>query len=645
MNQHQFRNLFTPGRIGTIQLKNRIVMPPMGTIYAKEGGYVSQRTIDHYEARARGGAGLIILEVTAPSLQCMSSPLQLTLGDDNRIPGFRELVEAVHKHGAKVAVQLHHGGWESRNGEQVQVAPSAVAVPTRVIGVNGRLPHELTIEEIQEIVQWFAKAAGRAKEAGFDGVEIHGAHQYLVASFLSSATNRREDIYGGSVENKARFLIEIIEACKQRAGNDFPVWPRLNSKEFGVENGTTLEETKQVVKMVTEAGADAIHASAYGAGSYASKAPIVDTRGFLVPLAAELKEVTSVPIIVTGRMDPEIGEQVLTEGKADFISMGRRLLADPELPNKVYEDKIKDIIRPCINCMDCIERMDASGMACTVNPVTGREREFEITQAANSKKVVVIGSGPAGVSAALVAKSRGHDVILYEKDSQPCGQLNVASRPPYKEDIIPLINYFAHQLETSGIDVRLNTEATADIVMESRPDAVILATGSVPVIPDIPGIDNQNIVTADDVLATRCSPGQNVVIIGGGMVGCETGHFLAKQGKTVTIVEMLHRIAGDMAPMLRRRIFDSLRNRSVSLMTDTTCKEIQNGSVIIETKDGKQQDIPFDTLILAAGYKSHNELYSSLKNTVPELYCIGDASQPRRIREAIYEGYRTGINI
>jgi len=399
VSKGQFTKLFEPTRIGPMQLKNRIVMPPMGTGSAEEEGYVGQRMIDYYEARAKGGAGLIIVEVTAPDLQC-KGPRQLTLGDDRYVPGWQDLIAAIHRHGAKIAVQLQHSGWEIRDGQRVQVAPSAITSPTRVVGVSGALPHELTTGEIGEIVQWFAAATKRAKEAGFDGVEIHGAHQYLVASFLSSETNVRQDEYGGSVENKARFMIEIIEAARQAVGPDYPVWPRLNGQEYGLENGVTIEETIQVVPMLAKAGASAVHISGYAAGSEVTKAPITDTPGFLVPLAEEVKKVTSIPVIAVGRLDPELGERILEEGKTDLIAIGRRLIADPELPNKAAEGRLDDII-PCTGCMECIERpqMSGRGIACAVNAATGREREYRIQPAVKAKRVVVVGGGNSAFTA------------------------------------------------------------------------------------------------------------------------------------------------------------------------------------------------------------------------------------------------------
>ncbi len=580
-----YKNIFEPLRIGAMEIKNRIVLPPMGTGYSEERK-IGSRIIDYYEARARGGTGLIITEGIAPGVKSQG-PRQLSLGDDQDLSGWRKLVDAVHRHGAKIAVQLHHAGYEHRDGAFVQVAPSAIKVPGRMIGVMGQLPHELTVEEIGEIVRWHADATKRAKEVGIDAVEIHSAHQYLIASFLSSASNKRQDQYGGTLENKSRLLIEVIEAMKAAVGPDYPIWPRINVCEYGVEDGITIDESRKVVPLAVKAGAQAIHASAYAAFSFITKAPLPDIPAYLVPLAEEVKKVTKVPVIAVGRLDLKIGEKALVEGKADLIAIGRRLIADPDLPKKTAEGHL-DEIKTCIGCFECIERLGSrnEGLICTINPATGREGVRRIQPAARVKNVWVVGSGPAGMEAARVAALRGHKVTLMEKDQKLGGQLNIAALPPNKGDILPWLNYLIHQLGLTGVNIRLRTEVTPELVAEEKPEAVILALGGIPIIPDIPGINGPQVVTAQDVLFGKKQTGHEVVVIGGGLVGCETGHFLAEKGKKVTIIEMLKRIAAEMGPMVRRRLMDGLKQYQVVMVTEAKCEEIAAGGVTVTKTDG-----------------------------------------------------------
>jgi 2,4-dienoyl-CoA reductase-like NADH-dependent reductase (Old Yellow Enzyme family)/thioredoxin reductase len=636
--------MFEPFKLGRMPLKNRIVLPPMGTGLGAPGGFVSQRTIDYYEVRAEGGTGLIIVEGSAPGLQCHFGN-QLCLGSDRHIEGLKKLAEAVHKHGAKIAVQLMHSGTELRDGQPVQVSPSAVICLHRNIGINGKPPHELTIDEIQERVQWYADAARRAKEAGLDGVEMHGAHQYIIASFLSSASNVRTDKYGGTPENKARFAVEILQAARKAVGTEYPLWIRLNAAEYGVPNGVTIEETKRIVPMLVDAGAQAIHVSAYGAGSFATKAPISDTPGAILPLAIEVKKVTKVPVIAVGRLDFDTGEQALRDGKADLIAIGRRLLADPELPNKTIENRLNDI-RPCIGCMECIDRRPnrAPGTMCTINPAAGKEGEYRIQPASRVKKVVVVGGGPAGLESARVAALRGHKVTLFEKEQKLGGLLNVAVLPPNKSDIAPFTEHLIYQVKKVGVEIRVGIEANWELIEKIKPDVVVIATGGSPVIPEIPGLNTRNALFAQDVLSDKVKTGQNVIILGGGQVGCETGYYLANMGKKVIIIEILPRMAGDMGLMTRRRLMDGLRGKQVALLTNTKCEEVKSNSIVVSSEE-KRNTYPMDSFVVAVGYKPDDELFKALEGKVTELYRIGDSSQPRGIREAMTEGYRTGLSL
>ncbi|MCK9275989.1 MAG: FAD-dependent oxidoreductase [Syntrophales bacterium] len=643
--------LFEPFRLGGMQLKNRIVMAPMGTFYGGNDGYMDQRAIDYYEARAKGQAGLIIVEGSAPGIRC-SVGRQLTLGYDHAVESWGKLAEAVHRHGAKIAVQLMHAGWEIRDGKPVQVSPSAHACPARSIGTPDKPPLELTVSEIEEVVQWFAEAAGRAKNAGFDGVEIHGAHHYLVSSFLSSASNVRNDLYGGSIENKARFPMEILQAVRKTVGPDFLVWIRINAREYNVEDGVTIEETKRVVPLLVKAGAQAIHVSAFGAGSaklrspFSTKAPLPDTPGIFLPLAEEVKKITNVPVIAVGRLDMNLGEKALTEGNADLIAFGRRLIADPDLPSKILNGRLDDV-RPCIGCLSCIEKMglNENGMACAINPTAGMEKQYQIEKTSNIKKVAVIGGGPAGMHAATVAALKGHQVTLFEKKSELGSLLGIAALPPNKSDILPWLDYLKLQLKKAGVHIKCGSDATEKDIEEMKPDAVIIATGGIPIIPDIQGLDENNAIMAQDVLAGNAATGQNIVILGGGLVGCETGHYLATKGKNVTIIEELKRMAGDMRPVVRGRLMEGLQEKHVTMLTRTKCSAVAPDGVTVTTEDNQKRNLPADTVVVAAGYRPNDILFKKLKDKVPELYCIGDSAQPQGIIEAVSDGYRTGLSV
>lgn len=635
----QFRKLFEPGRIGQMVVKNRIVMPPMGTNYCRNRGYINQRLIDYYEERARGGVGLIIVEGMAVDQRGRRRFTELSLANDTYMPGLRRLVEAVHRHGARIAPQILHRGQQARSlvtGKQ-PVSPSPFSI------FPGETPHELTTGEIAEIAASFGAAARRAREAGCDGVEIHAAHLYLVSQFLSAAANQRTDKYGGTLENRARFLIEIIRAIKKTAGADYPVWCRLTVQEYGMENGITMEESQQVVLMAEAAGADAINVSVFGYGDYdAVSTP--DVPGVELPLAAAIKKVVKVPVMAVGWLNPETGERALEEGQADFICIGRRLIADPEMALKASSGRLEDI-RPCIGCNECMQAVarNHEPVRCSVNASLGRERQHRLKPVPGKKRVVVIGGGPAGLEAARVAARRGHRVVLYEKGNSLGGLLNLAALPPHKEPLAELASYFARQVTMAGVEVRLGTEATVASVIKDRPDAIIVASGAAPLVPKIPGINRPNVSTAVDILAGKKKAGRKVAIIGGGLVGGETGHFLASRGHAVTIVEVLENIASDIeVAAIRQRLLKGLAEKGVRLLTGVTCEEITEDGLVITTGEGRPETVPADTIVIAAGAGPSPGLFRSLRGMAPEFYHIGDSRQPARIPEAIDSGWRIG---
>lgn len=630
-------SIFRPGRIGSMTLRNRMVLPAMGTNLGTEGGYVTDRLKNYHRARAKGGVGLSIVElVCVDPPKGKVSPRQLCIDDDRFIPGLRELARVIRQEDARAAIQLHHTGAATKSsiiGSQ-PVAPSPIQ-RAPIFDV----PRELTVEEIRYLVSRFATAARRAKEAEFDGVEIHAAHSYLLQQFLSRTFNHRQDEYGGSLENRARFLLEIIRAIRSSVGKDYPLWCRINGEEIG--GGITIDETKQVARMAEEAGVDAINVS--GAPSVRSS---FSPRGWGLPLAQEIKKVVNVPVIAVGRLTVELGGEALNHGKADFIALGRPLIADPGLPLKVATHQEEDV-RPCIECNLCIEEFAMAGkeLECSVNSAVGREAEYQIEPTDKPKKVLVVGGGPAGMEAARAAALRGHRVMLYEREDRLGGQLLLAAEPPYKSDLAILTDYLVRQVRKVGVEIELTKEVEAALVADIKPDVLILAAGVLPLIPQIPGIDRDCVVTAEEVLSHKVKVGRTVIILGGGIVGCETALLLADQGKRVTIVEMLPAMATKIVPSIREALLGTLSGKGVVMLTNIRVEEITSSSMVITDADGKPQMIDADNIVLAAGAVSNNQLAEKLRGKVQELYVIGDAMEPRRIKEAISEGYHVGRRI
>jgi 2,4-dienoyl-CoA reductase-like NADH-dependent reductase (Old Yellow Enzyme family)/NADPH-dependent 2,4-dienoyl-CoA reductase/sulfur reductase-like enzyme len=629
-------------RIGRMELRNRIVMPPMVTRYASDDGFVTERTKNYYGARAQGGAGLIIVEATYVHRQGNAFVNQLGISDDKFIPGMKELVDVVHKHGAKIAVQLHHGGREAKS----TVSGLQPVAPSPLLGLAGETPREMTVEEIAEAVAYFAEAALRAKKIGFDGAELHAAHGYLIDQFLSPTSNKRKDEYGGDVNNRARFLLEVIAAVKEAVGEDYPVWCRMDGKEYGVE-GITLEDAQKTARMVEDAGLAAIHVSAWGPATPTNRATSTFVPAIIEELAEGIKKVVSIPIIAVGRITPEDGERMLKEDKADLIAVGKAMLADVEWVNKVASGKTDDI-NPCIICNGCrddIRNLEVVGIRCSVNATLGREKESEIVPVAKPKNVLVIGGGPAGMEAARVAALRGHKVTLWERESRLGGQLVQAAIPPYKDRIASMAKYLETQLQKIGVRVQTGKEATAAAVAESKPDVVVVATGVRTFTPDIPGLDKTRFVEAGDVLEGKVKVGDKVAIIGGELVGCETAEFLADRGKQVTVMRRGPEMATSVGPSNRAFFLSRLLDKGVTLLCEVRYNSVSPEGVNITTKDGEERTIEADNVVLAAGSVPDTALYEAVKGKISEVYSIGDCVEPRTIRDAISEGFRTGQKI
>ncbi|MBM2831105.1 MAG: oxidase [Dehalococcoidia bacterium] len=471
--QAKYSRLFEPYRLGSLALKNRIVMPAMAVAFASDEGHVTKRLLHYFTARARGGVGFIIVGYTSVDYRRgRTGPNKLSIDDDRCIPGLSQLVETVHGEGLKVAVQLNHGGGyspSSLTGLQ-PVAPSAVFCRP-----GGDLPHPLTEAEIEEIVGRFAAAAGRAVKAGFDALEIHAASGYLINQFLSPSRNKRQDKYGGSLENRARFLLEIVGAIRQKMGKGYPLSVRINGSEYGIPGGITVDNAVALAVLLEKAGVDAVNVTYFGA-----RYPFVETEepdGSFIPLAAAVKKAVKVPVIAVGRISPRLGEEVLREGKADLVAIGRALLADPELPLKAFAGREEDI-NPCITCRYCGFLTPHGETGCMVNPVLGREGDFNLRRTEKVKRVLVVGGGPAGMQAARVAALRGHEVTLVEKGQRLGGLLHTASRVPGYSRIADLARYSARQVEKAGVKVERGRAVTAATLEAIKPDAVVLATGA-----------------------------------------------------------------------------------------------------------------------------------------------------------------------
>jgi 2,4-dienoyl-CoA reductase-like NADH-dependent reductase (Old Yellow Enzyme family)/thioredoxin reductase len=640
MNQNHFPKLFATGHIGRLELKNRLIMPPMATNYASKEGEVTDRQIAYYEERAKGGVGLIIIEVS-----CVDMPVgkgmgrQIAVDDDKFIPGLSRLAKAIKRHGAGAAIQLHHAGRQTT----ARITHHQPVAPSPITG-DGEIPRELTLDEIAALIQRFGDAAERAKKAGFDGVEIHGAHGYLVSQFLSPLSNHRQDDYGGSLENRSRFLLEIIRDARSKVGKYYPLWCRLSAMEMGVDGGITVEETQTVAKMAEKAGVDAIHVSAHQVGP-ARRPPMAQPTCYFVPWAQAIKEVVSVPVIAVSRIPPELAEDVIRDGKADFVSIGRQLLVDPYLPQKTAAGKIEDI-RPCICCLTCLDSINWSreGVRCVVNPTLGREQDSELKQTKSPKKVVVVGGGPGGMEAARVAALRGHKVVLFDDDKEPGGQLILATKPPYKDTLEPFRQYLIRQVKKAGIELRLGQKFTPSMVDELKPDVVILATGVKPFTPQIPGIERKKVVQAEEVLM-GAAIGDRVAIIGGELVGCETALLLIEKGKKVTIMRRGPELATKVHRFIREPMLSRLKYKGADILAGVEYQEITDAGVVVKTASGEKKVVVADTVVLAAGSTPNTDLAKALKDKVDRVIPVGDCVEPRSIMEAVEEGFKAGLNV
>ena len=638
--------LFSPGKMGPMQLRNRVVMAPMVVQLASESGAVSQRTIDYYVRRAAGGAGLVIVEASYIAPEAKAFACQLGIDRDGLVPGHFELVEAIHRHGAKVAIQIHHGGGRADPALTggVLVTPSPVAQDAHAV-----VPREATPQEIETWAESYARAAGRAQRAGYDAVEIHGAHGYLIHEFLSPASNRRSDAYGGSPENRRRFAGLVIRRVREAVGARFPVLFRMSA-----EGGYGIEEAVEIAQALEAWGVDAIHVSVGGTAPITlvppDTSPMARPEGWLTGYAATIKKRVSVPIIVVGEIrHPVFAEEVLAQGKADFIALGRQLLADPDWPAKAEAGR-DDEIRLCISCDHCrLALLLTRPIRCLVNPEVGREREFSaFGPAAAPKRVIVVGGGPAGLEAARAAAARGHHVTLSERSAELGGQLHLAALPPHKEKIEWLRRCLVTQARKAGVELSPSTIFRPEGLAEGEADAVVVATGARPVEEQVRGARAGQVFSAWEVLEGR-PPARDlaVVVLGGRQLGCETAEFLAERGNRVTLVSRsrTEELAGDVVASYRGPLLARLRRLGVALRTRCDVREVRDGQAIVVEAGGREEAVDADLVILARGSMPEPTWLELLRTKVPEVYVVGDCVEPRMIADALYEGAWAGSQI
>jgi len=633
-------NLFSPIRINNIEIKNRIVLPAILLGLANPDGSVSDEIMDFYVRRAMGGVGLIIVGTAYIHISSRMHSRALAIDDDSLIDGYKKLTDEVKRYGARIMLQLTHYGRmaPSHLTGSTPIAPSPI--PSKL---TGEIPREMTVDEIKHTESLFADAAYRAYKSGFDGVEIHAAVGNLISTFLSPATNMRNDEYGGDIENRTRFLTEIIDEIKRRVPKNFLVGCRLSVEDY-LKNGLTINQSKHIARILEEHNIDFIDVIT---GWHESPKPLISRevpQGGVIHLAAEIKKVISIPVIGGTRIkDPRLADKLIGEGLVDMVFIARQLIADPDYPIKAKNGNFSEI-RPCIGCLECLSRIfEDKPVKCSVNPRLGSEL-FPITKVSKPKKVLVIGGGPAGLEAALILTQRGHNVILVESRDKLGGTINIIRKIPYKEEIYDLVKYYETVLTKLGVKVLRGREADVNLVKSINPDVVIVAVGARMHIPDIPGINLPHVKDAITVLSEEYKVDGNVVVVGGGGVGLDVADYLSEIGADVTIIEMLEKVGQDIPRAARWVQIKRLKEKGVKILTKARVITINKEDITV-IMDSKSLKLKASHVVLATGMRSNIELAEKLREYGYRVFTIGDCNTPARILEAIKSAYETSLAI
>jgi 2,4-dienoyl-CoA reductase-like NADH-dependent reductase (Old Yellow Enzyme family)/thioredoxin reductase len=638
--------MFQPFQLASLTLPNRVVMTTVKLGYASKHGEINSRHLAFYTRRAQGGAGLIVSEPMYIQPNGREIPTQLGIYGDELIAGLRSLTDAVHVAGGKMMAHINHAG-RAANPKLV-AAQDMVSASDVTCSANQATPRPLSIEQVQAMVSAFGEAARRAREAGFDALEIPFSHGYLIHQFLSPLSNRREDEYGGSFENRLRFGAEVLAAARAQVGGDFPIVVRLNAQDYA-EGGLTLEDAVAIGQRLKVLGADAISVTS---GTMCESVPFCmypngTPKANLLPMAARIRADANLPVIVAGRVrTPAVAREALAAGQTDLIGLGRPFLADPDWVAKAKTGQEASIVL-CASChQGCLAELRLGyGTHCMLNPLTGREGEVDITPAAQPRNVLVVGGGPAGLEAATIAAQRGHRVTLYEQEAHLGGQFRLAAQAPHKEEFLDTIHGLAEMAKQAKVDIRLGKKASAQTIQDSHADMVILATGGVPLTIPFPGLEQTRWVLAADLLDGAAQVNsETALVIGGGLVGLESADYLASRGVKVSVVEMLPQVGAGMDMLARNMLLNRLKKQGVTLHAQTKVTGLGADEVLVE-QEGVVNRLPIETVVMAVGVRANRELPDDLENSGLAIHVIGDAVKPRNVLEAIWEGFEMARQI